>query len=276
MKLRNESLSVSLAAAQSHISTVSSSSEQTKDLQTQVEALTAELNAIGSQFHQVWSILPTPSRRAQAGLVDARTGLSNASLTSPSTPVNFGALQDVYRGNDEKFQGIAELVNRVRSMADDGKLLVERIGQMGKDRELFKNNALKAKKLVEDSTKSLETYQQCVSLLDPPQIQTSTDFPRQVAILEDRLASTGTSESRVLYVYVSNFYRHTDIPVGKSSTPYEPRWTRPISESGQSKPNYRPRRRNLTDWDRPMNSFRDGPKRRKIPSGPCSVRWATR
>ena len=52
------------------------------------------------------------------------------------------------------------MLSRVRGMVDDGRLLVERVVRSGQERELHKNNAVKAKKLVEDSRHSLETYQQ--------------------------------------------------------------------------------------------------------------------
>ncbi len=160
LQLRNESLSTSLAAAQSAVSTMSTSSNSTKALQNQVDALSTELESIAGQFNEVWSILPHPSRRVDADLIDPRTGSSNTALVSPSKAVNFAALQQVYIPTDEKFRGIDEMLNRIRGMVDDGKVLVERVVRLGKERELLKNNAAKAKKLVEDSRHSLETYQQ--------------------------------------------------------------------------------------------------------------------
>ncbi|ORX36527.1 Up-regulated during septation-domain-containing protein [Kockovaella imperatae] len=180
MSLRNESLSTSLAAAQSNISSLASSSASTKTLQNRINSLEAELESIAGQFNEVWSILPSRSKRAEAELVDPRTGLSNASLASPSRAVNFAALQAVYTPNNEGFAGIDEMLKRVRGMVDDGKLLVERVCRLGQERELLKANAARAKKLAEDSQAALQTYQQ------------------QVAELEHKLASSGTAESKFL------------------------------------------------------------------------------
>lgn len=166
-------------------------------LQNQVDALTTELESIAGQFNEVWSILPHPSRRSDAELVDPRTGRPNSSLVSPSRSINFTALQQVYVPTDEKFSGIDEMLNRIRGMVDDGRLLVGRIVQLGKERELLKSNAAKAKKLVEDSRHSLETYQQYVL---PPTYRDELIGCRQVAVLEDRLATTGSTESRTLYL----------------------------------------------------------------------------
>jgi hypothetical protein len=52
------------------------------------------------------------------------------------------------------------MLNRVRGMVDDGRLLVERVCRLGQERELLKQNAARAKRLAEDSRASLETYQQ--------------------------------------------------------------------------------------------------------------------
>lgn len=139
---------------------MSTSSTSSRALQNQVDALSTELESIAGQFNEVWSILPLPSRRVNANLVDFRTGVSNTALESPSKTINFAALQQVYMPTDEKFSGIDEMLNRIRGMVDDGRLLVERVVRMGAERELLKNNAAKAKKLVEDSRHSLKTYQQ--------------------------------------------------------------------------------------------------------------------
>lgn len=165
LSLRNESLSSSLAAAQNHIASAGSSNDRTKALQNQVDALTTELDSIQGQFTEIWALLPSPSARAAAELVDSR-GTPNVAMTSPSRPVDASALQRVFAPQTQapkggnKFEGIAEMLNRVRGLLDDGKLLAERAGKMQQERELLKSNAAKAKKLVEDSTKGLETYQQ--------------------------------------------------------------------------------------------------------------------
>ena len=165
LTLRNESLSTSLNAAQAALSQTQGStrdggpSAEVKSLQNQVNALTAELDSIAGQFNEVWSILPPPSRRAAADLVDPKTGMPNATLTSPSTVVKFAALQQVYTPHQEEFAGIDEMLQRVRGMADDGRVLVERVVRLGQDRELLKQNANRAKRLAESSQAALETYQ---------------------------------------------------------------------------------------------------------------------
>ena len=141
---------------------MSNTSTSHKALQNRVDALTAELESIAGQFNEVWSLLPHPSRRIDAELIGRRTGASNTTLMSPSKAVDFAALQQVYMPTTEEFSGIDEMLNRIRGMVDDGRLLVERVIRLGKERELLKSNATKAKKLVEDSRHSLETYQQCV------------------------------------------------------------------------------------------------------------------
>ena len=160
LTLRNESLTDSLNAAQSAVSSFNSTNDTTRSLQRRVDSLTAELDSIAGQFNEIWSILPLPSRRADAELVDAHTGLPNFSISSPSRAIDVAALQKVYQSHDESFAGIAEMINRVRGMVDDGKLLVDRVVRLGQERELLKTNAARAKKLAEDSRAGLETYQQ--------------------------------------------------------------------------------------------------------------------
>jgi hypothetical protein len=156
--LRNESLSTSLNAAQTALHSQSSSSADTKALQGQIDGLTAELESIASQFDSVFSLLPPAAKRREAGLLDA-TNKPSKTLVSPSRTVNFAALQQLYVPTNEKFSGIQEMVDRIRGMAEDGQVLVERCVRLDKEREIHKGNALKAKKLVEDSRQSLETYQ---------------------------------------------------------------------------------------------------------------------
>ena len=159
LTLRNESLSTSLQAAQAAASQQSSSNKSIQSLENQIQALTTELDSIAGQFNEVWRILPPTSRRKQAELVDPHTGMSNSSLVSPSRAVDFAALQQLYTPHEESFSGIDEMLNRVRGMVDDGRLLVERVCRLGQERELLKQNAARAKKLAEDSRISLETYQ---------------------------------------------------------------------------------------------------------------------
>ena len=160
LTLRNESLSTSLQAAQTAMSSQSSPNESTKVLKNRIDSLTAELDSIAGQFNEVWRILPPASRRVEADLIDPRTGQSNPSLVSPSKALNFAALQQLYVPHNEDFSGIDEMLNRVRALVDDGRLMVERCCRLGSERELLKQNAARAKKLAEDSRASLETYQQ--------------------------------------------------------------------------------------------------------------------
>jgi hypothetical protein len=160
LNLRNESLSTSLHAAQAAMSQQASSSDSTKVLKNRIDSLTTELDSIAGQFNEVWRILPPTSRRAEADLIDPRTGQSNSSLISPSRALKFAALQQLYVPHNENFSGIDEMLNRVRALVDDGKSMVERCCRLGSERELLKQNAARAKKLAEDSRASLETYQQ--------------------------------------------------------------------------------------------------------------------
>jgi len=158
-----------------------------------VDALTRELQSIASQFDSVWTLLPPPQKRRAADLLDP-SGRSNHGLVSPNQSLNFQALQQLYVPTNEKFAGMDEMVSRIRGMAEDGKVLIERVIRCDKEREVHKHNALKAKKLVEDSRHSLETYQQSVAYLGSMHMLTF----RQVAVLEDRLAKSGSTESYFL------------------------------------------------------------------------------
>ncbi|KIR32586.1 hypothetical protein I352_05011 [Cryptococcus deuterogattii MMRL2647] len=180
LTLRNESLSASLATAQKNLTGLSSpSTPQTTD--QRIQTLTTELQEIASQFASIWPLLPPRLLREKADLIDPRTGSPNRALASPSCNINIEALQELYRPRQgEPVGSIAEALERIKGLVQDGKLLVDRIVRMGKEREILKTNAAKAKKLVEDSTRNLETYQQ------------------QVAILEDSLAKSSQSESNFL------------------------------------------------------------------------------
>ena len=176
-------MSTSLNAAQ--VAATEGSASKVRSLELRCDALTTELDTIAGQFNEVWTILPPLSRRVDARLA-SRDGTSNHGSVSPSIPLDYEALQGLYKPTKEQFAGIDELLNRVRGLVDDGKLFVERISRLQQEREMYKSNAAKAKKLVEDSRTSLETYQQ------------------QVAVLEDRLAKSGSSESHFLCVYSSH------------------------------------------------------------------------
>ncbi|WVR03808.1 hypothetical protein IAU60_000804 [Kwoniella sp. DSM 27419] len=180
LSLLNESLASSLKAAQNAVASMSPDTSASKALQVQVDGLTSELDAIASQFNSIWTMLPPTSRRVRANLLDPRTGQTNGSLASPSQPLDFAAMQELYKPHGEQVGDIGETLKRIRGVIEDSKVLVERTVRMGQERELLKGNAARAKKLVEESAKSLETYQQ------------------QVAVLEDRLAKSGTTESHFL------------------------------------------------------------------------------
>ncbi|WVQ74622.1 hypothetical protein IAR50_004223 [Cryptococcus sp. DSM 104548] len=182
LTLHNESLSSSLSAAQSTLSVVPSpTTAQGNEQRTQ--ALSIELEEIAKQFASIWPLLPSRAEREKADLIDPRTGQSNKALASPSNTIKFEALQSLYspsRPTSTSLTSIPEALSRIRGMVEDGKLLVDRVVRMGQERETLKMNAAKAKKLVEDSTRNLQTYQQ------------------QVTILEDRLAKSSQSESHFL------------------------------------------------------------------------------
>jgi hypothetical protein len=137
---------------------MSNNSTTTKTLQTKIDALTSELDSIAGQFNEVWTLLPALSRRVEASLASP-TGSSTGSVANPSVQLNLSALQALYTPNGEAFGGVDEMVRRIRGLVDDGKVLVDRMIRMDKEKEVHKSNAAKAKKLVEDSSHALETYQ---------------------------------------------------------------------------------------------------------------------
>ncbi|WVQ79104.1 hypothetical protein IAT38_001198 [Cryptococcus sp. DSM 104549] len=179
LTLRNESLSTSLSAVQSNLSALPSPTSS-QALEQRVQQLTSELDHIASQFTAIWPLLPPRSKRERAALLTS-SGESNTALASPSVSVDFGALQALFERNEgEQMTGIEEALERIRGVVQDGKVLVERVVRMGKERDVLKTNASKAKALVEASTRNLETYQQ------------------QVRVLEDSLAKSGSTESHFL------------------------------------------------------------------------------
>jgi hypothetical protein len=165
LNLHNETLKASLAAAQAAASAERSPVSRGPDLQSKVDALTAELTQSTSTLQKIWHILPSPDRRYSSGLADARTGKSNVAAASPSAAVNFAALQQLYSPGapaQSTFNNPDEVLARIRGMVDDGKILVERIVRHGTERELLKSNAARAGRLVEESRSSLATYQRYV------------------------------------------------------------------------------------------------------------------
>lgn len=119
---------------------------------------------------QAWSILPTPRARAEAGLTDSN-------VVSPSSHVNFGALQHAYSVQSlDGYPGTKGLVERIRGVVDDGRLMAERMARMEQDKEKHKQNAARAAKLVEESQRSLATYQKQVKDLQE-RLQLATGSP---------------------------------------------------------------------------------------------------
>ena len=144
---------------------MSTSTGTSRALQSKIDSLEHELESIAGQFNEVWSLLPSKARRAEAELVDPRTGMSNSGLISPSRSVNFAALQQVYKPNGESFAGIDEMLRRVRGMADDGKLLIERVCKLGAERETLKASASRSRQVADSTQKGMEGLKQCVTRL---------------------------------------------------------------------------------------------------------------
>lgn len=149
--------------------------EQIGDLTTQLEAAKSTPasapsisdRALESKLENIWTILPTPDARAEAGLTDPR-------ITSPNSTVNFAVLQKAYAGRSkERYVGVDELVSRIQGLVEDGRIMVERMQRMEVDKERHKDNAVRAAKLVHTSRANLETYK------------------KQVAELEERLRDGG-------------------------------------------------------------------------------------
>jgi hypothetical protein len=81
--------------------------------------------------------------------------------------MDFEALRAVYsprmdRHQSDRNRGLEEVAQRVKLLIADGQLLAERVSRASKERELLKNNATRAQRLVEESSNSLQTYQKWV------------------------------------------------------------------------------------------------------------------
>lgn len=128
------------------------------ELENKVATLEAELTAINTALSKAWGVLPAPGACGEAGLSGPR-------VVSPNSVVNFVALQRAYAGPpaNDNYPGIDGLLARVTSVVADGRIMVERMARMDKEKERHKANAAKAAKLVEDSRHSLETYHRQVS-----------------------------------------------------------------------------------------------------------------
>ncbi|WOO83940.1 uncharacterized protein LOC62_05G007457 [Vanrija pseudolonga] len=126
-----------------------------------IAELETKLSAINSQLSSVWTILPSSESREQAGF-------SSPSVVSPNATVNFAALQRAYAepATREEFPGVNALADRVRTLIADGRLMIERMTRMEVDKERHKANAAKAAQLVQDSSRSMETYQRQVMELE--------------------------------------------------------------------------------------------------------------
>lgn len=123
-----------------------------------------------ASLSQAWALLPSPRARTEAGLTDPN-------VVSPSSQVNFGALQRAYSSqSSDGFPGTKGLVERIRGVVDDGRLMAERMARMEQDKEKHKQNAARAAKLVEESQRSLATYQKQVKDLQV-RLQLATGSP---------------------------------------------------------------------------------------------------
>ncbi|BEI85314.1 hypothetical protein CcaverHIS002_0507150 [Cutaneotrichosporon cavernicola] len=155
------------------------------ELIIKVAKLETELANVNTALTKAWSVLPAPAASGDAGLNDPR-------IVSPNSYINFAALQRAYAGAPatDKYPGIDELLDRIQSVVRDGRILVERMANLEKDKERHKANASKAAKLVENSQQALETYKRQVGLLEE-QLDTNQlaleSYQRQAAELEDQL-----------------------------------------------------------------------------------------
>ncbi|KAL7423756.1 hypothetical protein Q5752_001339 [Cryptotrichosporon argae] len=188
--LRNESLASSLAVAQAALSSppppAAARPPAVAASETRVASLNAELDSITAHFSALWAALPSPDARAAAGLGASSSSSSSSSssavASSPLSPrPDPAALLRMYDAPSAgAFGGVDALAARVREAVSDARRLAEHLAASEREKERHKANAAKAARLVDDSRRSLETYQ------------------RQVALLEDRLAAAGTTESGAL------------------------------------------------------------------------------
>jgi chromosome segregation ATPase len=161
------------------------------ELVIKVAKLETELARINTALAKAWSVLPAPAASGDAGLNDPR-------IVSPNSYINFAALQSAYSGPpaSDKYPGIDELLERVQSVVGDGRILVERMSNLEKDKERHKANASKAAMLVENSQQALETYKRQVDRLeeqlDANQLALES-YQHQVAELHDQMAYKSAS-----------------------------------------------------------------------------------
>jgi hypothetical protein len=140
--------------------------EQIAELQAQVHAGSTARSAgagpdpvLETKLQRLWSTLPSPVARAEAGL-------TSPSVVSPNAPVNFAILQRAYAGSTEQYTNVDDLLERVAGLIEDGRLMVERMQRMDVDKMRHKANAARAAQLVSDSRASLEKYQEQVEDLE--------------------------------------------------------------------------------------------------------------
>lgn len=94
-----------------------------------------------AELEALWSILP--SKTAASSSI-RRNNASLSSRHAPSSPgldLDFNALTSAYAvGNDESspYPGVQALAARVRSVIEDGKLLVERTAKFARERDIYK------------------------------------------------------------------------------------------------------------------------------------------
>lgn len=161
------------------------------DLVVKVAKLETELTDVNTALLKAWSVLPAPTASEDAGL-------NNPRIVSPNSYINFAALQRAYSGApaNDKYSGIDDLLDRIHSVVANGRILIERMANIEKDKERHKANASKAAMLVENSQQALGIYKRQVDLLEEQlhsNLLAIESFQHQVAELEEQLAYKSTA-----------------------------------------------------------------------------------
>lgn len=186
-KMRTQNTEISELKQRLEPTGAGGSPKSSPELVIKVAKLETELANVGKALAKAWSVLPAPAASGDAGLNDPR-------IVSPNSHINFAALQRAYAGPpaSDKYPGIDELLKRVQSVVGDGRILVERMANLEKDKERHKANASKAAKLVENSQLALETYKRQVyhlqEQLDNNQAALES-YQREVAELKEQMTS---------------------------------------------------------------------------------------
>lgn len=160
LQAENKRLQEALAATERSVAskTTSSSDNLTADNRSLREELARNDRLLG----ELWNTLPDPEIRRHVGPIDVQTGKFDNQLASPRAEINFDALRAIYSPSTdrrEQHQGLEKVLERVKMLIADGQLLTERVMRASGERNLWKDNATKAKKLAEDSSSHLQTYQ---------------------------------------------------------------------------------------------------------------------